>query len=370
MSADTPRTKNKRARVAWVAGMRGEFLLMGPTFKAMRLRHNESGVPLNWLLATGENGMAGYQALDTVGLIPDESAPLCHPAEDLTVRLNSMLARVEAFGRQHKVTHIVFSGYGPTATAAAIFCHSRGCHGLWLRPPDPAGLIPRLRWEAGLERLIRACAPCVEILPVPAMPDLTVAEAPDPVAEVPGLRREAPLVLVAVERRNWGMLDDSTRRLALTLGRLTTERPEVDCLVISNLNARIEGPLRSLESRPANFLLSPPLPYDVYHGLLARASVLVTDSPMVAAEGVAGGRLVVTLADEPAEAGKVGEGRVFPITPADMGDSPLNGALGAALDDALGEGPDRCEAFSMALSSATGAAVEKGVTEWLAATSN
>lgn len=366
MSAESSLTRNKRGRVAWIAGMRGQFMLMGQAFKALRQEQNQPGRPTHWMLATGEQGMAAYQAMDALGLIPDESAPLCHPADDLAVRLNLMLERAEAFGRHHKVTHVIFSGYGSTAAGAAVYCHSRGCHGLWLRPPDVAGLIPRLRWEAGLERIINACAPCVKTLDVPHMPEIAPAEteACDPVAEVDGLRPDAPLAIVAVMRRDWGMLDDSTRRLSVALGALAAQRPDMDWLVISNLNARIEGPLRSLENRPANLLLSPPLPPAIYHGLLARAAVLMTDSPMIASEGLTGGRLIVALADDPAGMEEVNGGRLMPVTIGDLDNLPGGRTFNGALEMAL----ERPRPLALARDPRTGDEILGAVRQWLAET--
>jgi len=352
-------------RSTWLAGTRGELLLLGPAFKALGRTHHQ-GLHC-WLLHSGEQGMAAYQALDFMGFVPDEAAPLCHPADEPAVRLNLMLERAEAFVRQRKGTHIVFTGFGPTAAGAAIYCHARGCRGLWLRPPDPAGLIPRLRWEAGLERLIRACAPCVESWQIPAMPDwsefqaegapLVEAEAPLE-AEIAGLRAGAPLTLIAVLRREWGYLNDTTSLLARAAAAWSAAMPDADWLVLSNLNARLEGPMRSLKARPENLLIAPPLPYPLYHRLLARARLVVTDSPLIAAEALQRGVPVATLGEIPWDAGEAAAGdetlalhnddfslsaeRNFPIVPAYLQSETWVSEMRRILDSApLAEAPKR-----------------------------
>ena len=251
--------------------------------------------------------MAAYQALDFLGLIPDETAAICHPADEPAIRLKIMIERAEGFIRQRKGTHVIFTGHGPSAAATAIYCHARGCRGLWLRPPDPAGLIPRLRWEAGLEKIIAACSPCVETRDIASAPDwlayppLAGQDSTRPLEEeIPGLRPSGDgrrLALIAVLRRDWGYLDDTTSLLARAAGAWAEALPEVDWVVVSNLNARLEGPMRSLARRPDNLLLTPPLPYPVYRKLIDRARLVVTDGPLIGAEALQRGIEVGSLGD-------------------------------------------------------------------------
>src|SRR5687768_7255017 len=98
-------------RSAWLAGTRGEALILGPYFKYFCRGPRASGA--GWWLSTSEHGMALHQALDWIGVIPDEVAPQCHPAEEPAQRLKIMLERAEAFGRQRKADRILFSGWGP-----------------------------------------------------------------------------------------------------------------------------------------------------------------------------------------------------------------------------------------------------------------
>ncbi|MCL5271158.1 MAG: hypothetical protein M1457_11575, partial [bacterium] len=124
MSGFPPPRVTARPRIAWIAGTRGEILLLGPLFQhyiRRSVRNSRPGEPLSWLLTTGEHGMAAWQALDLLNLVPDEAGELCHPADEPAVRLGAMLARAEAFVRQRKATHVVFAGFGPTAAGAALY---------------------------------------------------------------------------------------------------------------------------------------------------------------------------------------------------------------------------------------------------------
>lgn len=327
-------------RVTWVAGSRGDLLLLGPLFQHFKKRLTP-GLH-HWLLDSGEAGMAAIQARDWLRLVPDEAGDLCHPADEPAIRLSLMIERTESFIRRHKGSHVVFSGWGPTAAATAIYCHARGCRGLWLRPPDPAGLVARLRWEAGLERIIRACVPCVQLWQVPAAPDwgrLIQPGAARPLTvEIPGLRPAAPLVLIAVLRRDWGTLDDATSRLARAAAAWAHARPESDFLILSNLNARLEAPVRSLAGRPDNLILAPPLPYPVYHEALRQARLLLTDSPLIAAEALARRVPTATFGDLPAPPASGGEqaahppSRHRPLLPEDLAGASWAAELAAWLD--------------------------------------
>jgi len=299
-------SSQRAQRVVWLAGTRGEILLLGPSFKALCRPPAEGGNPraIGWLACTGEHGTAAYQTLDALALAPDETGALCHPADDPAVRLRLMLERTESFVHLRRASHVVFAGYGPTAAAAALCCHGRGCRGLWLRPADRLGIIGRLDWEAGLARVIAALAPRVAILDVPAMPDavaegLAAAPPSSPLeAEIPGLRDAAPLALVAIYRREWGVTHgNAASRLIHAAGRWAEAAPERDWVISSTLNMRLEGPFRALERRPANLLRVPPLPYPLWRELLGRAELVLTDSPLIADEALQRAIPVLTLGE-------------------------------------------------------------------------
>ncbi len=317
-------------RVLWVAGRRGEILLLGPVHQ--RLARTAGVKPTAWFLGTGEDGTAAYQALDFLGLRPDEVGPLCHPAEQPAVRLTILLERIETFMRRRKGQRLIFTGCGPAAAAAAICCHARGNPGLWLRPADPAGLIPRLRWEAGLARIVEACVPAVTIIDVEPVPDLTRLAGMSPAtagestspsrpveSEIPGLRPAPPRILWAVLRRDWGMFSDTEARLARALGAAAAARPEVDFVVLSNLNAMLERPLASLKHKPDNLLVTPPLPYPVYRGLLGGCAGVTTDSASIASEALAIGKPVAALGELP---GAGATELLAPCVPADLNGPP------------------------------------------------
>lgn len=293
-------------RVLWVAGRRGEILTLGPVFQ--HLERKVGLKPTSWFLGTGEDGTAAFQALDFLGLRPDETAALCHPADQPAVRLTILLERVETFMRQRKGQRLIFTGCGPAAAAAALCCHARGNPGLWLKPADPAGLIGRLRWESGLERVIEACAPAIESIELEPMPDLTklaaVAgkfESYDLCREIPGLRAGAPRIVWAVLRRDWGIFGNTGSNLVRALAGVAAQTPEIDFVILSNLNAMVEKPFASIKDRPANLMITPPLPYPAYMQLMGSASGVVTDSALVAGEAIGLAKPVAALGEGEAE---------------------------------------------------------------------
>ena len=308
--------QQKPPRVAWFAGTRGEMLHLGPLFKALAAPHAGTGV--HWLMNTAEQGMAMQQALDLFALEADESAELCHPGDESAHRLNAMMTRVEAFARGRRADHIVCAGYGPTAAACALAAFARGNRLLWVRPADPAGLRPRLAWEACLGRVIEACAPVITWIDLPgAMRWDVFAGAPAHGAfdaELYGLRPAAPRVLIAVLRREWGLRHGVTDRLARALEIAAPQRADVDWVLLSNLNARLEEPIRALRARPENLRIVPPLAMGAWRGLLAGVGCVITDSPAIAGEAMREGIAVTALADAPAPAS---EG-VRAITPDDL----------------------------------------------------
>jgi hypothetical protein len=250
--------------------------------------------------------MAAQQALDWLGLRAEETAPLCHPADEPPARLQILLQRVEAFARHRKATHLIFSGYGACAAAGAVTCHARGCPGVWLRPADPAGVIDGLTLEGGYRRIIEACAPAVTAMEIPALPpasdppgDWTRREIEgwSPAEEIEGLRGDAPSALIAVQRREWGIGRDVTTQLGQAAAAWAAARPEIDWLIMSNLNARLEAPVRALEPRPSNLLIVPPLPFPCWRTLSMRSRYVLTDSHGIAAEAMREGVALAVLAD-------------------------------------------------------------------------
>lgn len=298
-------------RVVWLAGTRAEALALGPL--AMRVRSLAGAPSSHWFINLGEQGTAMQQALDWLGLQPDEHAPLCHPADEPTVRLQTLLERIESVARRRKATHLIFTGVGATAAAAALTCHGRAGAGLWLEPADRFGQFDRLRIEAGYRRIIRACAPAVRAWLWPATPLLPgdipagwpqpAPRAVDLSQEIPELRPSAPLALVSVQRREWGMKVDHTGPLARAVTAWAAATPDRDWVVLSNLNARLESPFRALPGRPENLHLVPPQRYDVYLELLRRAGLVLTDSPREAEEATRFGARPVLLGETPGASG-------------------------------------------------------------------
>nr|AIA14259.1 Unknown Function [uncultured bacterium] len=313
----SPPARRKQYRVVWLAGTRGELLLLAPFLQAFKQQLIVDG-PIHFLFDTGEHGMAMQQTMDFLKLCADETAPLLHPADEPSVRLQEVLERVEAFTRQRKASHLILTGYGASATAASLLCHTRGSRALWLRPADPAGVIETLELESGYCRIISACGPRVKIADLPILqPQVDLkADQYDLREELPGVRGDAPLALIAVLRREWGMRNDTTSALVRRAAEWARHRPEIDFVFLSNLNARLESPFRSLRERPLNLLIAPPLPYPLYRELLNHAIFMLTDSPLFAADALGTSIPLITLGDT---------AKLNGITPADLSsDLPID----------------------------------------------
>ena len=340
--------KPDQPRVAWFAATRSDVLRLVPLYRALAPAPRSRTRP-HWFVFTAEQGMAAYQALDYFDFHPDEDCELRRPAEDPTLRLQGLIARIETVIRNRRISHALFTGFGPTATAAAIVCHGRQCRGLWLRPPDPAGLVRRLRWEGGLVSIIGSLAAAVSVLPMPfpasvGGPDSAPPDSHAPTrsasgpAAIGGRRTDAPLVMICIGRSLWGM-HGILERVVAASARWAREMPSVDWLLFRSLDARMEGPLQSMADRPSNLLATTPIPYPQYSDLLARSAAVVTDSPHIAAECMEEERPVAALGELPSPQGESCPGRLIEITPEDLEGEDLRAFLDRAIQGSLERPP-------------------------------
>jgi hypothetical protein len=296
------------------------------------MNEDPPGERLHTFAVTGEQGMATYQALDECRMRPHAEVDLRHPAEDPSARLQGLLGEVESLARRFRSTHLVFTGVGPTAAAAALVCHGRQTRGVWIPPLDEARLIPCLRWERGLESLIRSLSECVDIIqPPPISIDDETEAFPFGAGEQPaGRRAGAPLALLAVARPAWGSTS-LPERLARGAAHWATASPDVDWLFLRSLDARFEGPFQALRARPSNLLSAPPVPYAVYSPWLREARVIVTDSWAIASEGLAMGTPLVCLGEDAPRPVEAGDHRLS-ITPEAIEGNELDAFLKGALN--------------------------------------
>lgn len=286
----------ERSRVVWLAGTRGDVLRLAP-YTLKFLAEDPPSRRLHWFAVTGEQGMGVYQALDDCGMRPHAEAELRHPAEDPAGRLQGLIGEVETLARRFRATHLVCTGAGATAAAAALVSHGREAKGVWIPPYDPAGLVSRFRWERGLESLIRSQWECVRILDAPGAGETIPAPEEIEEKDLPhGRRLEAPLGIVAITRPTWGS-GDLPERAVRAIARWAQASPQADWLFLRSLDARFEGPMKALDERPPNFLSAPPAPYAVYASWLSDARVVLTDSWAIAAEALARRIAVVALGE-------------------------------------------------------------------------
>lgn len=312
-----------KRRIAWLAGTRGEILQLGPLFKRVFAPRDPKG-DLHWFATTGEQGMAATQALDELEIAPHEEFELRNPSDDPAIRLHELMRDIERFLRRGRSTHAVFAGRGPTAAATALACHGRQVRALWLMPPDPAGVNAMQGWESGLERIIGSLVEgagtpgCVRVLNVNARPE----PKPEAFPAIEGRRPDAPLAVIATGRMLWGM-QGVYGRLVQACGKWAREMPEVDWLLMRSLDWHLEGPLMSMEARPANLLSCPPLPYSAYVSLIERCDAALTDSPAIAAECMALGIPLLALGEKKPAHGSNTASSVVPVTGGELGSTAV-----------------------------------------------
>lgn len=308
MTRSVPR---QRARIGWYCGTRSEVLRLGPLYQALRAHWPEKEA-IHWFAYVGEQGMAGYQAMDFLDVHPTDEYELRYRAEDPAIRLYGLMIDIEENVRRNRISRLVFSGFGPTAAASALVAHGRGSRGLWIRPRDPAGLIPRLRWERGLERVVASLGEAIDVMQAPEPAKTNQLQIDIEIPAIAGRREGAPLVFIAVTRMLWGMNDvlDQVVDAAATWAR---ETPDADWLIMRSLDPRLEGPLNHLRERPKNLLSTPPLRYPEYLSVLNDACIAFTDSCHIAAEFLDSGKAVVALGE--AETTGAPPARVYDVTP-------------------------------------------------------
>lgn len=313
------------SRMAWYAGTRSEALLLGPQFLQFRARR--LGPETHRLITTGEQGTQLIQALDAMRLRPDDAMELLAPDDDPAIRLRKLLETIEQDARRHRSTHFIFSGFGPTAAACAMVAHARHCSALWLRPADPCDLIARSRWESGLARMIESLE-CVTVESCTALASDAVAASAQ--VEIEGRRPDAPFILISVGRAEWGW-NGVLGKLVHALAGLAASMPEADVLVLLSMDMRLHAPLRSLENRPQNLLSISPLPPGDYSTLLAKARIMLTDSPHVGADCIARGIPVLALGEIVSKPHIARSGLCKAITPGDLTDLTLNELISGKL---------------------------------------
>ncbi len=309
-------------RVAWFAGTRYEAIAVGSLFRHAPRARTEKETSHEFVF-TGEQGVAAYQAMDYLGLCPHEEGELRAPSEDTAIRLQGLMETVEQVMRRNRITHAICSGFGPTAAAVALVAHARPCKALWLRPHDPIGFNEAMRWEAGLERIIRAASE-TSVVQLPALCRLVSSTGESNIMDREsnslGLRADAPLAMISVGRQLWGA-QGVLNSLVEAVAKWAKNAPQADFLLVRSMDARLEGPYKSMPDRPENFLASAPLPFNVFGALIRRANIIVTDSPHIVADCVDLNRNVIALGERaiaPHECGNV-----FTISPGELGSPKL-----------------------------------------------
>lgn len=326
--------KDRKTRVAWFAGTRGEILSLGPLFREFYHPRGD-GDATHWFVFTGEHGMAAHQALDFLELHPHEECDLRHVAEDPAIRLIGLMEEIERFARRHRISHAIFTGFGPTATAASLVCHSRSCSGLWLRPADRANLNCRMRWEGGLEKIIRSVDRVQVLTSRTKDREIQGLAREDSSAclslEFSGRRPDAPLALLFVGRPLWGV-QGVLAQVVNACAAWARVVPHADWLIFRSLDARLEGPINSMPDRPSNLLTVPPLPYPEYAIALSSARVALTDSHAIATECVSLNLPLVALGEISALPDSAGTNEILHITPNELSSDLTEKFLRKAMD--------------------------------------
>jgi UDP-N-acetylglucosamine 2-epimerase len=304
-----------------VFGTRPEAIKLAPVVH--RLRHEPRATTVT--VSTGQHREMLAQALEIFSITPDHDLALMRPRQDLTDLTAAALLGMRNLIALERPDVVVVQGDTTTVVAAslaAFYANVPVAHveaGLRtgdLRQPFPEEMNRRvadsisdmlfaptpwardnlLREGYPAERILVTGNTVIDALQMAAkrVEGLTVPPGLEPaLAQV--LQQATSygrrLVLVTGHRReNFGQ---GVRNLALALRDLAEAVPEVEVVYPVHLNPNVQQPVHELLGDCPRVRLVPPLPYGAFVWLLARATLVLTDSGGVQEEAPGLGKPVL-----------------------------------------------------------------------------
>lgn len=294
-----------------VAGTRPEVVKLAPVYTALRAI---PGVTPRWI-ATGQHGFLADQALEVFGIEPDVRVALDWDRSSLPSLTAKLMEALGAHFRDSPPDYVLVQGDTATAFAAAQSAFlSRipvGHVEAGLRSADIGSPFP----EEGFRQLIARVAQDhfaptagaarnlyregidaghVRVTGNTVVDAVTqiaaLTQAPEILSRIePGAR----VILVTVHRReNW---DGGAQRICRAILRLRDAYRDIHFIVATHTNPRVLGPVTEALAGQERILLSDPLAYPDFIGVLKRAYMVLSDSGGVQEEAPTFGVPVLVL---------------------------------------------------------------------------
>jgi UDP-N-acetylglucosamine 2-epimerase (non-hydrolysing) len=295
---------DRRRHVMVVYGTRPEAVKMAPVVQAL-----EASAEFRPVVAvTAQHREMLDQVNEVFGIKPDHDLDLCSPGQSLTDITMGALVGIGRLLADERPDMVLVQGDTTTTYAAALAA-------FYLKIPVThleAGLRTGERYDPFPEELNRRLTTqltSLHLAPTATALGNLLADGVDRASVVvtgnsvidalhwtvahgsdygdPALAglddTDAPVVVVTAHRReSWG---EPMRRIGRAVARIALEHPEVLVVFPVHRNPVVrEAVLPSLAGLP-NVLLTEPLPYGGFCRLMARASLILTDSGGVQEEG-------------------------------------------------------------------------------------
>ncbi|MDT0165807.1 UDP-N-acetylglucosamine 2-epimerase (non-hydrolyzing) [Actinotalea sp. AC32] len=299
-----------------VFGTRPEAIKVAPVLRGVAEAPLLHGITV----VTGQHREMLRGVTDFFGIVPDHDLDIMRPGQSLSGIAARVLDGLDPLLDRERPDAVLVQGDTTTSTAAALAAFHRG--------------VPVVHLEAGLRsgdmtspfpeeanRVLTSRLATLHLAPTPGARDNLLREGIDPGAvvvtgntvidalvaatstEVPlpdaRLRAAAagdgPMLLVTAHRReSWGAPMEAVGR---ALAHLVRTRPELTVVLPAHRNPVVrDAVLPGLVGMP-NVVVTEPLPYAQFTHLLARSTVVLTDSGGVQEEAPSLGKPVLVMRD-------------------------------------------------------------------------
>ncbi len=320
------RSSRGRFEALVVFGTRPEAIKMAPVIAGLRAQASRVRTRV---AVTAQHREMLDQVLSLYGIVPDHDLDIMRPRQTLTQVTTRALERVGALLDERPPDLVLVQGDTTTTFAASLAAFYRrvpvGHVEAGLRTydkfhPFPEEINRRLTshiadWHYAPTKRARAALLAEGVEPERILVtgntviDAVLAVARKPLARSPlpdlGSRR---LILVTAHRReNFGAPLES---ICAALRDLVDRYPDVEVIYPVHPNPQVRGPVRRLLGGRERIRLVPPMDYQPFVALMARSTLILTDSGGIQEEAPSLGKPVLVLRQvterpEAAEAGTV-----------------------------------------------------------------
>lgn len=315
MMRRVPPTLERLRRVTVVLGTRPEAVKLAPVILAMQ----GSSTLSTSVLVTGQHQEIADEVLSLFGIVIDEDLAVMRPGQALVSMLSAVVTGTAAFLGTTRSDLVLVQGDTVSSLAAALAAFYCGVPVAHLEAGLRTG-NPQHPWPEEITRRLTTDVASLHLAPTEAARRNLLAEgvardaivvtgntvvdallhvarqpSPLPAAIEDAIGGGAPIVLTTAHRReSWGEgIDSMTRALA----RIATVRPDVRIVFPMHPNPIVREAAHAALSGLGNVILSPPLRYVEFVTLLARCTLVLTDSGGIQEEAPSLGKPVLVMRD-------------------------------------------------------------------------